>query len=275
MLSNICICFLIKRPNFHNFKFYNKLNKEGYQVFVLVDNEFDIKKEQFDLKYLKVSEKDCLDNGFTDSSTATIPKKIISWDKALYFFCKAYHNFDHVWLIEDDVFIPNTKSLKSIDKKYPKADLLSSSNRINKDGNLDTWNHWQIAKNNFELPWASSMICAVRLSKKLLYEIARARIEELLEIIIINNINLVSYNKKVKKVFLNISDNSHMDCFSDLYSYFFSKNNFNLKFSNRVTTEDLIHNVNRLVHYGWKKEAIPITQLKKSILARFFDVIFD
>jgi cell division protein FtsA len=114
-----------------------------------------------------------------------------------------------------------------------------------------------------------------KIRKKLLYEIARARIEELLEIIIINNINLVSYNKKVKKVFLNISDNSHMDCFSDLYSYFFSKNNFNLKFSNRVTTEDLIHNVNRLVHYGWKKEAIPITQLKKSILARFFDVIFD
>ena len=31
---------------------------------------------------------------------------------------------------------------------------------------------------------------------------------------------------------------------------------------------------NRLVHFGWKTEAIPITQSKKSLIARFFDTIF-
>jgi hypothetical protein len=31
---------------------------------------------------------------------------------------------------------------------------------------------------------------------------------------------------------------------------------------------------NKLVHFGWKKEAIPVTQTKKSIIARFFDTFF-
>ena len=29
---------------------------------------------------------------------------ISSWDKALYYFGVKYNDYDHVWLIEDDVF---------------------------------------------------------------------------------------------------------------------------------------------------------------------------
>ena len=36
-----------------------------------------------------------------------------------------------------------------------------------------------------------------------------------------------------------------------------------------------MNSVNQLVHYGWKKEAIPVTQSKKSIIARFFEVLFN
>jgi hypothetical protein len=42
-----------------------------------------------------------------------------------------------------------------------------------------------------------------------------------------------------------------------------------------ISTKDLINNVNKLVHFGWKKEAIPITHAKKSTIAKFFDVFFN
>ena len=38
--------------------------------------------------------------------------------------------------------------------------------------------------------------------------------------------------------------------------------------------EKMLNTVNKIVHFGWKKEAIPITQTKKTLIARFFDAMF-
>ena len=35
-----------------------------------------------------------------------------------------------------------------------------------------------------------------------------------------------------------------------------------------------MNTVNKLVHFGWKKEAIPITQTKKTLLGKLFEAIF-
>lgn len=81
--------------------------------------------------------------------------------------------------------------------------------------------------------------------------------------------------KKNASIFLKITDKDHSKCFIDKYSFFFSKNNnFSVKKEVSFTIDDLIKNANQLAHYGWKKEAIPVIQLKKSIIARFFDAIF-
>ena len=37
---------------------------------------------------------------------------------------------------------------------------------------------------------------------------------------------------------------------------------------------DTLNSVNKIVHFGWKKEAIPISKSKKSIIAKFFSKIF-
>ena len=67
----------------------------------------------------------------------------------------------------------------------------------------------------------------------------------------------------------------HLKFFENIYrSILLEKNFLKLKFLDNLTTEDLINNANKLVHYGWKKEAIPITHAKKSFLAKFFDVLF-
>ena len=41
-----------------------------------------------------------------------------------------------------------------------------------------------------------------------------------------------------------------------------------------IPSEKMLKSVQKLVHFGWKKEAIPITQMNKSIIARIFDTIF-
>ena len=114
----------------------------------------------------------------------------------------------------------------------------------------------------------------VKIKKKLIFEIAEARIIELLEKIATKNINISGLLKKNSLSFLIINDRSHLKCFEHIYSTFFKKNNLPFHFKDTVKTDDLMSSVNQIVHYGWKKEAIPFTQQKKSILARFFELLF-
>ena len=79
-----------------------------------------------------------------------------------------------------------------------------------------------------------------------------------------------------KIIFLTISNESHFKCFKKLFKSFELRNkNLAIRFMENISTKDLINNVNKLVHFGWKKEAIPITHAKKSTIAKFFDVFFN
>jgi cell division protein FtsA len=116
----------------------------------------------------------------------------------------------------------------------------------------------------------------IKIKKRLLLEIAEARIEEFFEKMISKNINLLSFNKKSKIIFLTINDSSHFKCFENSYSILFSKIvNLTFKFSKNAPIEDFISRANSLAHYGWRKEAIPVVKIKKSIIAKLFDIIFS
>ena len=116
----------------------------------------------------------------------------------------------------------------------------------------------------------------IKIKKKLLLQISEARIEELLERMLVKNINLLSFNRCSKVVFIKINYQSHFNCFKNIYSLFFTKyNKLVVNFSKNIPTEDLMNNVNKIVHFGWKKEAVPIIQSKKSLIARFFDMLFS
>jgi len=115
----------------------------------------------------------------------------------------------------------------------------------------------------------------IKIKKKLLFDIAKARIKELLELILITNINLLSFNKNNKAIFFKINDKMHLKYFEEIYkSILYEHNYLEFKFIENISTEDLIDNANKLVHYGWKKEAIPVTHAKKSIIAKFFEALF-
>ena len=71
-------------------------------------------------------------------------------------------------MIEEDVFIPQINTLLNIDNKYSNEDLLSMKNEITYEKRSD-W-HWKRIFNDcrLNLPYASSMICSIRVSNKLM-----------------------------------------------------------------------------------------------------------
>ena len=115
-----------------------------------------------------------------------------------------------------------------------------------------------------------------KIKKKLILDIALARIQELVEVFVLKNINLSSFQKKDKIIFLKISDKLHFNCFKEDYKLLFSKtSDFSARFIENIETESLYDNAFRLIHFGWNKEAVPVVNAKKSLIAKFFDALFN
>lgn len=113
-----------------------------------------------------------------------------------------------------------------------------------------------------------------KIKKKLIYEIAFARIKEMSEIILFKNINFAYYNKNSNNIFLEIDDKLQLKSLMEIYrKNFVTSKNYNLDFVN-FSNNSILNTANKLVHFGWKNEAIPISQLKKTKIARFFEAIF-
>ncbi len=115
----------------------------------------------------------------------------------------------------------------------------------------------------------------IKIKKKLIYQIAFARVQELFELMFFKNINFHHYNKVSNVIYLEIDRNFKYKGLKEIYKTVFSKNGrFDFNILDDLSDDNTLDIANELVHFGWKKEAIPITQSKKTIIARFFDVIF-
>ena len=114
-----------------------------------------------------------------------------------------------------------------------------------------------------------------KIKKKLIFEIALARIQEISQIILAKNINIGHYKKYSNKLFLEITSEFENESLINMFkNSFFEDSKIEVKILNNLTSEDMLKTANEIVHFGWKKEAIPITQSKKSLIVRFFDTIF-
>jgi cell division protein FtsA len=114
-----------------------------------------------------------------------------------------------------------------------------------------------------------------KIRKKLILDIANARIEEFNNIILNKNINIKVVNKSDIKTFLIIEDELILNNFSNSFRFFFSKHsNIDTNLISDLQTEESIINAANLSAYGWKKEAIPIIHTKNSIITRIFNSIF-
>ena len=42
-----------------------------------------------------------------------------------------------------------------------------------------------------------------------------------------------------------------------------------------MNIDEMYYGLFKLVQYGWKREAVPVIHEKKSLIARFFDLLFN
>ncbi len=116
-----------------------------------------------------------------------------------------------------------------------------------------------------------------KINKKLFVDVADARIQELAEIIISKNVNVLNYFQKKAPIFLRVSDISCCKLFNISFKTHFSnkQTNVEIKFIKALEYESFLNNAYKIVQFGWKKEAVPVVQEKKSLIARVFDFIFN
>ncbi len=115
-----------------------------------------------------------------------------------------------------------------------------------------------------------------KIRKKLIIDIADARIEEFIDIILNKNTNIKYLKKKCATIYIIIEDKLIFNNFRENFkSYVSQKQKFNLNLIDNFHIDSSIVSAAYLSTYGWKKEAIPITQTKNSLITRIFKSIFE
>jgi hypothetical protein len=157
------ICFLTRTMCRELLEFVDELNDKYQNTYVMDDTGPD------NINYDTINEDDVRAAGFWKvNQVHWIPKDIIAWDKALYYFCRIDPTAEYVWFIEDDVFIPRIDLISEIDAKHPDADLLTKqhTSRVNNPN----WPGWSAPglENIHVTAHYQSLNCAVRLSRRLL-----------------------------------------------------------------------------------------------------------
>ncbi len=111
-----------------------------------------------------------------------------------------------------------------------------------------------------------------KIRKKLIMDIVNARIEEISNIILNKNINLEFLKKKNIPIYMIIEDKLIFDNFKENFKSYFSQYEFNLIDDFKI--DALVMSAAYLSIYGWKKEAIPVTQTRNSLITRIFKSLF-
>lgn len=176
MTNKIALALVSRNPNYIWLNFLNSF--KNYDIYIFIDDNNEDFNEKYkniykNLNIIQIDDNFCKNNGYYNCliKVYNISKDTLAWDKALFYFCTLNTNYDYLWIIEDDIFFMNETFIINIDQKYPNSDLLTKENRINYDGDLTTWENWWAVKDNLKLPWCISMVCACRLSKRLLKKI--------------------------------------------------------------------------------------------------------
>jgi len=158
------VCFLCVCPNEKVIGFARKVSKE-YKTYIICDDVKCKTPEDPDITFLKITDQESASAGWTKSNI-TLQKPTTAWDKVLYYFAVKDTSPAHVWIIEEDVFVPDAAVLTGIDAKYPDADLIAKQH-VRDDEDPDfMW--WHDAEGYLEKPHYRSLVCATRLSRRLL-----------------------------------------------------------------------------------------------------------
>jgi len=114
---------------------------------------------------VKLSDDVCRASNYNNSNPA-IPKRPSAWDKAIYYFCVQNKAPSYVWFIEEDVFVPRESLFKELDERYPTTDFIMKQHV--KDTDDPSFEFWYDGDGKMERPFYRSLVCATRVSRRLL-----------------------------------------------------------------------------------------------------------
>ena len=200
-----------------------------------------------------------------EKNTETFFKIKLSKDEShISFFENSAFRYSENFNFGTDLIFKDIAKVCSIDKETIK-DFLSdkfSKNKVFDDNEFLEEKYF--TKRNYR-----------KIRKKLIVDIASARIDEIAKIIFSSNTNIRTFKLENVKIYLIIKDNLIIDNFKDYFKLYFSNEN---KYASHIIDDfdmnELIINTANLITHGWKKEAIPVTQIKNSLITRIFKTLF-
>jgi hypothetical protein len=229
------ICLITLSPKKIWCDFLNTFTK--YKIFIIVDdNNFDLSDFNSNYKnihFIKIENKNCILNGYMNTSYITFRKSVVGWDKAFYYFGVENNSYEYIWFMEDDVFFNNENTLLNIDNQYVNDDLLSNKYDVNIDGRKKDW-LWNRISTSHQPPYYNGMMCIVRFSNHMMKCInnyaTRFKTLYFLEALIptIANKN-------------NLKNNSPKEFYNIHYRHVFKKEDINI--------DDLYHPIKDLQHH--------------------------
>ena len=190
--------------------------------------------------------------------------KINKKNSNISFFDQASFKYTENFNFGTNIIFRDVEKICSI-KNNIIVDFLSENVFINKKINDNEYlEEKYFNKNNFR-----------KIRKKLILDIVNARVEEICNIIMNKNVNIQNFKKNKVTIYLTIQDKIIKDNFNKNFKSLLSKRVFSdIKLIDDFELNSLAINTAKLSTFGWKKEAIPIIQPKKSIITRIFDGIF-
>lgn len=276
-MKNI-ICFLTVTPSKEFYNFTKTFKNKDYDVYIVIDkNGYMIPDYDGYIPVVGVTNYNCEIRGYKNTLYYS-DNRACARDKALYYFSASRIPFKNLWLIEEDVFIPNNNIIPSIDAKYPDCDLLCKDNKIISNVKQTYEWHWPKTKPFLllPLPWACSLICAIRISPKLLGCIAnyaKTYSTLFLDEALFNTLaihNRLSINKIDELSKLEYNKNWNIDEISDKYIYHPIKNFqdqmflrqyiSNKKISTTNNTISDVNNINSNADETTVFEEVPISE---------------
>ena len=240
---------------------FSLINNNDYKNLNNIFNKFNIRIKKIFLKgflegaYL-IGEKKNLDSFFKI--------EINTSDSQLIFFDNASLKFVENFQFGSDLILNDISKIISLKKETIKK--IISNSILKKIISEEEFLEKEYFKNeNFR-----------KIKKKLIYDIALARIQEVAELILLKNINVRSFLKEQIPIYLNINDEANFRCFRESYEFSFSsEKKLIVNYQENITFENTLNDARKIAYFGWRKEAVPIINAKKSLIARFFEALFN
>ena len=208
------------------------------------------------VKGVYLAEKNIESENFFQIQISDISSKI-------FFFENGSLKFEQKFNFGTDIIIKDVSKIISL-KKDVVEEVLNEIELDKKYLDNDILDKKYFSNENFR-----------KIKKSLIYEIISARIKELTEIMVLKNINLKYVKSSTSLIYFELRNKIQIKNLSEVFKTHLLSGNYQINFIDNFLNERLIKTSNKLVHFGWKKEVIPIVQPRKSLIRRVFEAIFD